>query len=193
MARVKLSAADKARAKRAGKSQKAFIELKAKYDGKRFEELMETLIEAKKTAGIKVGFLKGLGTYPTQDGKEGPNVVDVAWWNEFGARTKYATIPARPFLRPTIRKNRDKYRRLEARLLSGMLKGKIKTRQATAILGFTAQSDVQNEILNLKEPPNAPSTQKKKKGVDNPLIDTGRMRQSVSWKLVKRRKKRRRR
>lgn len=46
-------------------------------------------------------------------------------------------------------------------------------------LGHIMVGDIQKEITDLQEPPNAESTIKKKNGKSNPLIDTGIMRNSV--------------
>ena len=49
-----------------------------------------------------------------------------------------------------------------------------------ALVGAQAVSNVQDTIRDLDDPPNAPSTIAAK-GADNPLIDTGRMRQSITY------------
>lgn len=49
------------------------------------------------------------------------------------------------------------------------------------IMGQIAVSSIQNAMTELKEPANAPSTIRKKKGDNNPLIDSGIARQSVSY------------
>ena len=58
-----------------------------------------------------------------------------------------------------------------------------------AMVGETARNAYQDEIRELNEPPNAPSTvemkTKGKGGETTPLIDTGKMRQSVSYKLLR--------
>ena len=51
-------------------------------------------------------------------------------------------------------------------------------------LGLRIQRDVQRTIRNLSDPPNSPITIHNKKS-SNPLIDTGRLRQSVTYKVVK--------
>jgi hypothetical protein len=49
-------------------------------------------------------------------------------------------------------------------------------------LGILAQGDIQQEITDLRDPPNAPATIKAK-GSSNPLIDTGEMRSKVTWQV----------
>lgn len=47
-------------------------------------------------------------------------------------------------------------------------------------LGIVAQGDIQSEITSLRSPPNSAVTIARK-GSSNPLIDTGAMRQAVTW------------
>jgi len=50
-------------------------------------------------------------------------------------------------------------------------------------IGAFAVGATQQYITDLRDPPNAPYTIAQK-GSDNPLIDTGSMRASVTWKIV---------
>jgi len=52
------------------------------------------------------------------------------------------------------------------------------------LLGEKAVADVKNKIDAISEPPNAQSTIDKKRGSTNPLVDSGLLRQSVSWERV---------
>lgn len=119
---------------------------------------------------VKVGFPAGL-----VDGA----VVDRAIWNHYGTSRG---IPSRPFLLNAIRKNRRKY--IEALKTSGakILRGEATLDQTMSKLGILAQGDIQQEITNLRTPPNAPSTIRAK-GSSNPLIDTGEMRSKVTWQV----------
>ena len=125
-------------------------------------------------AVVKVGVLSGAGEH--NKGTAGQTVAEIAWWNEFGT----SRIPARPFLRPTLRKQGGKYKASMKMLIRSMLLGKIANTKAQAVLGLAAQRDIQKAITDLKDPPNADST-KDQKGSSNPLIDTGQMRQTISW------------
>ena len=119
---------------------------------------------------VKVGFPSGLVNGA---------VVARAIWNHYGTSRG---IPSRPFLLNAIRKNRRKY--LEAMRTSApkILRGEVTLQQFLSRLGILAQGDIQQEITNLRTPPNAPSTIAAK-GSSNPLIDTGEMRQKVTWKV----------
>ena len=121
--------------------------------------------------------LKGAGTYPGSDA----TTPEVAFWNEFGTED----IPPRPFLLPTLRKNRAKYSKLMALAVKNAL-----TNGAPldlTLLGVEAAADVQDAIYQLQDPENAESTKKKKRrtgdpnGAVKPLIDTGRLVQSIKF------------
>ena len=51
-------------------------------------------------------------------------------------------------------------------------------------LGLKAAVDVQEKVLDVKQPPNAPRTIARK-GSANPLIDTGHLRQSITHEVIK--------
>lgn len=111
--------------------------------------------------------------------------IDKAFWSEFGTET----IPERPFLRNTMRNNRDAYRaamRTAAKTIirtaarGGDARGAVTL--ALRKLGLKASDDVKAEITALSDPPNAPATIARK-GSSNPLIEDGEMRNAVSSKV----------
>lgn len=105
-------------------------------------------------------------------------MLDKAAWNHFGT----AHIPERPFISNAMRDNRAEYRAAMARAAKAIVNGKTTTQQTLTRLGIKAQGDIQTEIVNLRSPPNAPSTIARK-GSSNPLIDTGEMRQATTYKV----------
>lgn len=119
---------------------------------------------------VKVGFPAG---------KASTAVVDRAIWNHYGTSRG---IPPRPFLLNAIRKNRGEYLRFLKSSGAKVLRGDMSLDTAMRQLGIMAQGDIQEEITNLRDPPNAPSTIKAK-GSANPLIDTGEMRSKVTWQV----------
>ena len=115
-------------------------------------------------------------------------VVMRAIWNHYGTRGGASgggwggPIPPRPFLLNAMRRNRNKYldrMRAEAKKI---VRGEASMRAVLAKLGAVATADVQEEITNLKSPPNSPTTIRLK-GSSNPLIDTGEMRAKTTWKI----------
>lgn len=111
---------------------------------------------------------------------DGTTVVSVAAFNEFGT----STIPARPFIRSTMDEQRQNIGDLVQKLAGRIADGKIDRDRAARFLGEFAKSKIQKKIVDLREPPNAQSTIDSK-GSSNPLIDTGAMRQAVTYAVVK--------
>ena len=128
---------------------------------------------------VKVGFPAG---------KVGGDIVQRAIWNHYGTRGGASgggwggPIPPRPFLSNAMRANRGKYRAAMRAGARDALMGSSSLTQVVSKLGILAQGDIQGEITSLRSPPNSPVTIRRK-GSSNPLIDTGQMRQSVTWKL----------
>ena len=109
-------------------------------------------------------------------GKAGQDIVNRATFNEFGTRT----IPERSFIRSTFDENLKKYENLTRREARKI--GVQSTAAFLKRLGLRAEADIKRKIVKLKTPPNAPATIAAK-GSSNPLIDTGRMRQSISHEI----------
>lgn len=109
-------------------------------------------------------------------------------WNEFGTRGGAASggwggpIPERPFLRNAMRDNRQKYRDGMKASAKKLLLGQTALQTVLRKLGIDAQGDVQESITSLSDPPNSPVTIELK-GSSNPLIASGELRNSVSYKV----------
>lgn len=133
---------------------------------------------------VFVGFQAGKGTAKKRTkGKieeSGLDILTVAVWNEFGT----SRIPARPFISQTWEKGRDKIMKFTQQVVKQVIDGKADVKTATNMLGTKVKSMIQSTIRNGEFVPNAPSTVKKK-GSDKPLIDTGTMRQSVTYEVRK--------
>lgn len=111
----------------------------------------------------------------------GAELVTIAAVNEFGSADGH--VPERSFLRSTVDENHKKYGDLlQTAVERGIDKGTTALRRELGRVGAVAAGDVQRKIRDLKDPPNAPSTIAAK-GSDNPLVDTGRLRQSIDWKV----------
>ena len=136
------------------------------------KKLQRLLREAGKggVSGVKVGF------FSTAKYEDGTPVAAVAAWNEFGTET----IPERPFFRRAIAEMEGG--------ISKIVKAGIDTKKMVVDdrladrVGAYAQGQIQESITALKEPPNAPSTVRAK-GSSDPLLDTGTLRNSVSWEV----------
>lgn len=111
----------------------------------------------------------------------GAELVLIAAVNEFGSADGH--VPERSFLRSTIDENREKYLALLTKATGKAIdKGKSAMRTELGKVGALVASEVQKKIRDLKDPPNAPSTIAKK-GSSNPLIDRGRLRQSIDFEV----------
>ena len=124
---------------------------------------------------VRVGYQHGAET--GEDG--GADLADVAMWNELGT----AHMPARPFLRQSVDGNASRISAACKAQLQAVASGKATAEGALAALGAMQKGLVQHTIQGGGFKPNAPATVKRK-GSDRPLIDTGRMRQSVTFAIV---------
>lgn len=88
------------------------------------------------------------------------------------------TIPARPWLDVGVASGNPDYIKI---IEQGLKKGR-PPEQILNMLGVTAVSKVQQFMNELSSPANAPSTIKAK-GSSNPLIDSGNLKQSVTYKI----------
>lgn len=128
---------------------------------------------------VKVGFPAG---------KTGGFVLQKAVWNHFGTAGGASgggwggPIPERPFLANAMRSNAASYRAAMKTSAAKILRGEAKLEGVLQKLGILAQGDIQEEITNLRSPPNSPVTIARK-GSSNPLIDTGEMRGAVTYKV----------
>jgi len=118
---------------------------------------------------VKVGLPKGSNAYP-----DGTSVIMVGTVHEFGSPSR--NIPERSFLRSTMRTNRRAYKKFFSKLAKGIVSGKTTAEQSMQMLGLKVSSDVKDRITDLKEP-----ALKSREG--NPLIDTGHLRQSITFKV----------
>jgi len=127
-----------------------------------------------KNMGVKVGIM---GTEEI----DGVAVVDYATYNELGTRF----IPARPFMGTTADRYRDGIYQYTATLVGKMIDGVYDARQVLTYIGEWYQAKVQLTIRDAKQwsVPLLPATIKAK-GSSSPLIDTGRMIQSVRYEIV---------
>ncbi len=119
---------------------------------------------------VKVGFPAG---------EADNDIVARAVWNHYGTSRG---IPARPFLLNAIRKNKQTYRAALKTSAAKILRGETTMGTVVRKLGILAQGHIQDEITGLRTPPNAVATIAAK-GSSNPLIDTGEMRGSVTYKV----------
>ena len=139
-------------------------------DGKRLNKMLKELNDKQ----VRIGFQHGKAT---ED--DGTDVCDVAAWNELGT----VNMPSRPFLRKSVDENGEKINSFMKSMKREILKG-TSAEQILKLIGIFQKDLIQEKITEGSYVPNAASTIRKK-GSSKPLIDTGRMRQSVNYQIKK--------
>lgn len=127
-------------------------------------------IESKKK--VYVGLPQGSGGYDT-----GETVVGVGVANEFGTRR----IPERSFLRVPLAANKDRINNAFKRQMPAVLRGDITFDKLLETIGQLGAGISQEAISAGISPANAPSTIAKKGSGKNTLIDTGNLREKITY------------
>jgi len=149
------------------------------------KKLLAEMSKMRKAPFVKIGVLGAAGkdAKTTTDGKNSPlSVIAVAVFNEFGTET----IPERPFIRTTARKKRKEVQQFEKQLIGMVLrsKGSFGMKRVLNGIGLKFQTLIQKGFREEAWKPNSPKTVSRK-GSSQPLIDTGQLRQSISYKVEK--------
>jgi hypothetical protein len=141
-------------------------------DDKREQQRLQKLI-AKMSLGphVAVGIL--------QDEKRGDefSMVDLAIVHEYGS--KDGRIPQRSFIRSTCDAQQQKHGTLISKLQSKCIEGKLTIEKALIQLGEVVWKDMVQTINRGIAPKLKPTTIKRKKS-SKPLIDTGRLKGSIT-------------
>jgi hypothetical protein len=95
------------------------------------------------------------------------------------------TIPERRFMRDTFDEKTGVWKTAAWGQVGQIVDGKTTAQGAMDMLGNVMQGDIQRKIVDGPFTANAPSTIRKKKS-SRPLIDSGRMRQSIRYVVRKR-------
>lgn len=97
--------------------------------------------------------------------------------------TKVVKIPERSFIRAGFDANKDYINDLAQQLLPQVLQLRMSVDQFYGIMGNAIVGRLHRFLVNLREPINHPYTIKQK-GSSNPLIDTGRLNQSITYRIT---------
>lgn len=138
---------------------------------KALKELEKISLSMSDANSVQVGLPKGSNAYP-----DGTSVIMVGAVHEFGSPSK--NIPQRSFLRSTVVEKRRQYKKLFKLLSKRIIEGKIDVRKALGIVGLTVQTDVRDKITDIKDP-------ELKYRDGNPLVETGHLRQSITFEVIK--------
>ena len=156
-----------------------YVDFKFKGGKSRFT-FLDKLASAKKQPTVKVGFPKSLNIRYIKSGKgKQPTVTQVAIWNEYGT----IIIPKRPFMELTQIDRRREVYNFQKKAMKYLLKNGGTIEGLLSLFAVKYVGYIQTAITKFDNPPNAASTISRKKGANNPLIDTGLMRQSVTWEI----------
>lgn len=121
-----------------------------------------------------------IGVYRTARYRTGQYVAEVFAWNEFGTKR----IPSRPAFRRTLF-NLQRDSRFKRLLVQSIELPHGVTQRGMGRAMTHAAGRLQKQIIDLRRPPNAPTTIKRK-GSTNPLVDTGLLTRSVTWRVRRR-------
>ena len=127
-------------------------------------------------ASVKVG-VPG----DAKESETSESLAMIARVHEFGNPAR--GIPERSFLRGSILFNRKKYVNAAKVLSKRALDGRATADQVYGTLGQLASGDVKEYIRNADFPALKPATIRRK-GSSKPLIDTGQLRQSITYIVV---------
>lgn len=114
----------------------------------------------------------------THEGGGSATVADVANYNEFGTWR----IPARSFIGAWFDEYYPENRGHFTDALRAVVKGPLTLAQALAALGALFVGQVQRRIVQGIPPPNAERTIQRK-GSSKPLVDTGQLKSSITYKV----------
>ncbi len=150
------------------------FDVKIEQDTKELDRLIQTF---KDTKIVNVGVIGG-------EQQDGMNLAAIGSVQEVGSITR--NIPKRSFIKePLLAHLSERIKRQKSKLKQYLFIDK-KIDEAYNLIGNTAVNIIVSSFKNKNDgkwAPNAPSTIRKK-GVDNPLIDTGKLRQSITFELI---------
>lgn len=132
---------------------------------------------------LAVGFPSGVNGVSSPHYENGASILEVAVYNNFGIG-----VPRRAFFEQSKGPIQAAWhKRLKEQKIS-LYSGRARWRKFLQLVGIESQKIVQKKITDGPWLPNAPATIARK-GSDKPLIDTGAMRQNVTFVVRARRTK----
>lgn len=144
-------------------------------DDKREQRKLEQMLKhTQKHSHAAVGILQD------QPHDEKFSMVDLAMVHEYGSPAN--NIRARSFIRSTCDAKRKEHLELIRKLQQKILLGRITVKQALAQLGEVVSKDMVQAINDGIDPELKPATIKRK-GSSKPLIDTGRLKGSITHEI----------
>ncbi|MFR4538163.1 MAG: hypothetical protein ACLT5F_09110 [Anaerotignaceae bacterium] len=136
-----------------------------------------------KAKGKKASDFNDLFFYESESGEKflvrekGKDSIEVLFW-----LTKSVEIPERAFLRNGHDENTDKVMKYADTLIKQVTSGKMTADKCLNLLGESLSTKIKTYARNLDNPSNWSGTSEAK-GRDNPLVDTGKMINSIDWRI----------
>ena len=141
---------------------------------KGWKALMASVTKSTGTHTLRVGVF---ADQPRTEGQlTNPEIATV---HEYGSPA--ANIPERSFIRSTVDKNREAYNATVRKIAGLILDGK-DTEPALNLFGMRVANDIKRTIQQGIPPPLQPETVARK-GSTKPLVDTGQLLSSITWKV----------
>jgi len=157
--------------------------------GEKFKQHMDAIIGSMAGGDLEVGFMEN-STCGRGNTAHAPSV---AFWNEYGTTNKEGGvhIPARPFFRTAIARHSPRWGQLIAIIMKNT---KFHYSKTLHQLGMVIVSQIQQQIEETTEPPNAEATvgttgkarrkNKRGKGFNKPLEDSKNMKRAVNYRIA---------
>ncbi len=123
---------------------------------------------------VNVGILAGTGRHEDS----ALTVATIGFFHEFGT----VTIPERSFIRSTIQGKSKEIKAVSRAQLKKVINGSTTTEKGLGILGAFTAGLIQEKFTSNNWAPNTARTELRK-GSSTPLIDTGQLRQSISYEV----------
>lgn len=116
---------------------------------------------------------------------QGQTVLEVAIDNEFGKRSAdgKVIVPARSFIRAWFDESQAEIRGFLSAVMPAVIQGKRTKEQALELVAQKCVASIQRRMARGIDPPNAERTILAK-GSTVPLIDTGQLRSSVTYRVT---------
>jgi phage gpG-like protein len=144
-------------------------------DDKREQKRLEKLVgKLKKAPHVAVGILQD------EAHDEHFSMVDLAMVHEYGSRG--GGIPERSFIRSTCDTKKKDHVKLIGKLQDKILRGHLTTKQALTAMGEVVSKDMV-QTINAGIEPALEAATIKRKGSSKPLIDTGRLKGSITHEV----------
>jgi phage gpG-like protein len=153
---------------------------------KRFVRDMGKIDGSYVKVGLPEGFTPGTASDPTGGQRDASEILIIGATHEFGTDKagpkKNITIPERSWLRSSFDKNKERFNRALDRTYDQLLRRRLSVFEGLGRVGLLAANSAKKMIRDLRVPPLAPSTIKRK-GSTNPLVDTGQLVQSITHEV----------